>query len=72
MPSKSTSYREMPVEELQAAYVEANEQLFKLRQQQALGQLEKPSQIRTVRRSIARMMTIINERARTPAGVQGA
>lgn len=72
MPSKSTSYREMPVEELQAAYVEANEQLFKLRQQQALGQLEKPSQIRTVRRSIARMKTIINERARTPAGVQGA
>jgi len=72
MPSKSTSYREMPVEELQAAYVEANEQLFKLRQQQALGQLEKPSQIRTVRRSIARMMTVINERARVPAGAQGA
>ena len=72
MPSKSTSYREMPVEELRAAYVEANEQLFKLRQQQALGQLEKPSQIRTVRRSIARMMTVINERARVPAGAQGA
>ncbi len=62
----------MPAEELQAAYVEANEQLFKLRQQQALGQLEKPSQIRTVRRSIARMKTIINERARIPAGAQGA
>ena len=72
MPSKSAPYREMPVEELQAAYVEANEQLFKLRQQQALGQLEKPSQIRTVRRNIARLMTVINERAAGTAVVQGA
>ena len=72
MPSKISIYREMPDAELRAAYVEANEEYFKLRQQQALGQLEKPSQIRTVRRKIARLLTLINERARVTASAQGA
>ena len=36
-----------------------------LRFQQASGQLEKPSRMKEVRRDIARILTILNERKRT-------
>ena len=37
---------------------------FNLRFQSATNQLEKPSRVRVVRRTIARIMTLQNERAR--------
>ena len=37
---------------------------FNLRMQQATGQLSRPSEMREVRRSIARVKTIIGERSR--------
>ena len=41
---------------------EYKKELFGLRFQQATGQLENPARIRTVRKSIARIKTIIRER----------
>ena len=40
---------------------------FNLRFQQATGQLENTSQMRTVRRDAARVKTILNEKARAAA-----
>ena len=42
---------------------------FKLRMQQGTGQLGRPSEIKRVRRDIARVMTLMGERTR--AGEQG-
>jgi len=42
-------------------------QLFKLRFQQSAGQAENPQRIREVRRDLARVKTILNEKRR-PAG----
>jgi large subunit ribosomal protein L29 len=55
-------YREMTPAELDLAYRESTQELFNLKMQQALGQLEKPSRIRDVRRDVARMQTVLTER----------
>lgn len=40
-------------------------ELFGLRQQSRLGQVEKPSRFKTIRKEIAQVLTIINERKKT-------
>ena len=40
-------------------------ELFGLRQQSRLGQVEKPSRFRTIRKEVAQILTIINERKNT-------
>jgi large subunit ribosomal protein L29 len=54
--------RELPEEELQAQLREAKEELFNLRFQMATGQLDNNRRLRTVRRDIARIYTIMRER----------
>ena len=54
----AAQYKEMPPDELEAALKEARDEMFKLRLQQSLGQLEKPSRIRDVRRQISRILTV--------------
>jgi large subunit ribosomal protein L29 len=51
------------VEEL----AELKREQFNLRFQAATNQIEKPSRIREVRRTIARIRTLQNERARAPS-----
>jgi len=63
--TKALNYREMTDEELAAAHREAGETIFNLKMQQTLGQLENPLRIREVRRDIARIQTVLNERATT-------
>ena len=46
---------------------ELKREQFNLRFQAATNQLEKPSRVREVRRSIAQIKTLQNERARTAA-----
>ena len=60
---KIEDLRKLTNEELQKKIVEAKEELFTKRMQQANGTLEKPSQLRSLRREVARMKTIIKERA---------
>ena len=54
--------RELPDEELQSRLREAKEELFNLRFQMATGQLDNNRRLRTVRRDIAKIYTILRER----------
>ena len=47
--------------ELETKIVELKEELFNLRFQQASGQLENTARIREVRKTIAKMKTVITE-----------
>ncbi|MFA5338716.1 MAG: 50S ribosomal protein L29 [Candidatus Omnitrophota bacterium] len=62
MPIKTQELRNMAAEELKAKYSLLTESLFKLNQQAKIGKLEKPDQIRQMRKDIARILTIIREK----------
>ncbi|MGH8060114.1 MAG: 50S ribosomal protein L29 [Candidatus Entotheonellia bacterium] len=59
---KGAELRELSEGELQAKLKELQEELFNLRFQLATGQIENVSRIRTVRRDIARLKTVQQER----------
>ncbi len=59
---KADKLREQSVEELEKVLRDLEEQLFKLRFQKSTGQIENPIKIREVRRDIARVLTVMNER----------
>ncbi|ADG81190.1 50S ribosomal protein L29 [Thermincola ferriacetica] len=59
---KAKEIRELSTEELVRKVDDLKDELFKLRFQLATGQLENPMRIREVRRSIARVKTILRER----------
>ncbi len=61
---KAEKVREMGRDELVAKEHELQEQLFKLRMQQATGQLDNPARLGQVRRDIARIKTIVGEKQR--------
>ena len=60
---KANEVRKLSIGEIEAKLLDAREELMKFRFQQVTGQLTDTSQIRFVRRDIARMNTIINELA---------
>jgi len=65
MKSNNTAeLREKSMDELQTRERELTEQLFKLRFQRATGRIESPAKMRQVRREIARIQTLLNEKAR--------
>ena len=51
-------------EDLRKELLDLNRETFNLRVQKGTGQLSRPSQIKAVRRDIARIKTILNERER--------
>jgi len=59
---KAPTLRERSVEELTKTLSDLEEQLFKLRFQKSTGQIENPVKIREVRKDIARVLTVVNER----------
>lgn len=54
--------RKLSDADLKAKIREAKEELFTKRMQHANGTLEKPVQLKTLRRDVARMKTILKER----------
>ncbi|MBC8145653.1 MAG: 50S ribosomal protein L29 [bacterium] len=62
--TKSTDLRNMSDSELSAQIVDNERALDDMRFRMAVGQLENPAAIRTVRRDIARMQTILKEKSR--------
>ena len=60
---KVNELRDKSNDELQTRERELSEQLFKLRFQRATGRMENPSKMREVRREIARIKTLLNEKA---------
>jgi large subunit ribosomal protein L29 len=61
---KVAEARELDVEELQRRIAETRRELFNLRFQHATGQLENTGQIKEVRRNIARLLTVLNQKQR--------
>jgi large subunit ribosomal protein L29 len=55
---KADEYRALPPEQLELAYKEAVKQLFHLRVQSATERLETPSEMRKVKKDIARILTV--------------
>jgi large subunit ribosomal protein L29 len=56
--------QEMSVKELEAQLRESLDQNFKLKFQHATNPLKNPMQIRTVRRQIARLHTVLRQKAK--------
>ena len=61
---KAKNLREMTQEELSTKLTELKVELFNLRFQLATGQLENPVKVKFVKREIARVKTILNEKQR--------
>ena len=59
---KATEIRESTVDDLRARVKDLDDQLFRLRIQKSMGQLEAPAKVREVRKDLARIKTILRER----------
>ena len=68
---KADKVREMSSEELTAKERELSEQLFKLRFQKSIGQLDNALKIRETRRDIARVKTTLRQRRAQAAAAAG-
>ena len=60
---KTTEIRKMTVEEINKKIVDLKEELFNLKFQAALGNIEKPARMDEIKRTIARMKTVLTEKA---------
>ena len=59
---KASELRQMSTEQLNAKLVELKEELFNLRFQLEVQQLENPHKIKDVKHDIARVMTVLREK----------
>lgn len=59
---KASELRELTVEELQTKLTELKEELFNLRFQLAVNQLENSNRISAVKKDIARVSTVLRQR----------
>jgi large subunit ribosomal protein L29 len=60
---KVAEVRELDVEELEQRLAATRRELFNLRFQNATGQLENTGQLKEVRKNIARILTVLNQKA---------
>ena len=59
---KAAELRDLGAEELGAKERELTDQLFRMRIQKSMGQLEVPEKIRLVRRDLARIKTVLRQK----------
>ena len=59
---KTAEIRELGVDELRSKEKDLDDEIFRLRIQKSMGQLETPAKLRTLRRDLARVKTILRER----------
>ncbi len=62
---KASELRQKTKEELNTMLGELSREQFNLRMQKGTGQLAKPDQMKKVRRDVARIQTLLNEKERT-------
>jgi len=60
---KATELRHKTQDELNTLLLDLARERFNLRMQQSTGQLAKPSEVKRVRREMARIQTVLNEKA---------
>jgi large subunit ribosomal protein L29 len=58
---KASEIRDMNLDEMQIKVSDLKEELFNLRFQHEIGQLENPQRMKQTKKDIARMQTIIKE-----------
>ena len=61
---KAAELRDMDPEALRSKAEEIDDQLFRMRIQKSMGQLEAPGKMRTIKRERARILTILKEKAK--------
>lgn len=61
--TKAAEFREQSVDDLRLREREFEDQLFRLRVQQSMGQAESGVKLKSVRRDLARVKTILKEKA---------
>jgi len=59
---KNSEIRKLTTEQVNQKIDECKEELFNLRFKQATGNLENPARIRELRKTVARLKTILRER----------
>jgi large subunit ribosomal protein L29 len=59
---KVSEVRDLHVDELREREREMNDQLFRLRIQKSMGQLEAAHKLKTLRRDLARVKTVLREK----------
>jgi large subunit ribosomal protein L29 len=59
---KAAELQDLGVEELGSRERELADQLFRMRIQKSMGQLEAPEKLRTVRRDLARVKTVMRQK----------
>jgi large subunit ribosomal protein L29 len=60
--TKTAELRDLSLEDLRTRAKELDDQAFRLRLQKAMGQLDSPIKVRTTRRELARVKTIIRQK----------
>jgi large subunit ribosomal protein L29 len=61
---KAAELRELGADVLGARERDLTDQLFRMRIQKSMGQLESPEKIRVVRRDLARIKTVLRQKRR--------
>ncbi len=59
---KASELRDLGADELGTKERELTDQLFRMRIQKSMGQLEAPDTVRTVRRDLARIKTVLRQK----------
>jgi large subunit ribosomal protein L29 len=59
---KAAEIRELGVDELRSREKDLDDQIFRLRIQKSMGQLEAPARVRELRRDLAKVKTILREK----------
>ena len=65
---RADEIREMTVDDMKARVTELEEERFRLRFRSATEPLENPLRLRTIRKDIARLKTVLGERERSKNG----
>ena len=60
-------FRDLDVEELRKREKDLDDQLFRLRIQKSMGQLEAAHKLKALRRDLARLKTVLREKETAPA-----
>ena len=64
---KVTEFRDLSADELQQRAKDMDDQLFRLRIQKSMGQLEAAHKLKALRRDLARVRTVLREKETAPA-----
>ena len=59
---KVTEVRDLAIDELRQREKELDDQLFRLRIQKSMGQIEAAQKLKTMRRDLARVKTVLREK----------